>query len=220
VICSLKIAQFIKMSSSSSSSSSSSCLEILKCKRFAMTPFVDDEHMSGAIELFANKDVVEHLYFGPNTEAQTRAWIGAMSANERSDRLNDVPMDERSTYTWAMVSDSDGAFLGLFSVRRTAPRVWQGAYFVSPKRWAEGLCTEALEQVLRFAFNEAGARRIEAELFASNAASSRVLEKCAFVPEGVRRQRYVGRDGKPVDELMFALLLDDYRSQEAASDKT
>jgi ribosomal-protein-alanine N-acetyltransferase len=54
-----------------------------------------------------------------------------------------------------------------------------------------------------FALQSGDLRRLEAAVFAPNAASARVLEKCGFTLEGRSREMYLDRDGTVCDGLLF-----------------
>lgn len=65
--------------------------------------------------------------------------------------------------------------------------------------------TEAVVAMAADGFEHLGLLRIEAGVFARNAASMRVLEKSGFQREGWLRQR-VTKDGETMDAALYALL--------------
>ncbi|MBV8198918.1 MAG: GNAT family N-acetyltransferase [Candidatus Eremiobacteraeota bacterium] len=79
-------------------------------------------------------------------------------------------------------------------------------YWLGRKYWGRGIATEAARILSDRALKEGGLRRLEALVFAENAASVRVLEKAGFSLEGVLREYYVDRGGKVCDALLFARL--------------
>ena len=60
-------------------------------------------------------------------------------------------------------------------------------YILKNSAWGNGYATEATERLLRFAFEETQLEEIVAIIDAENISSQRVLEKCGFVYEGLRR---------------------------------
>jgi ribosomal-protein-alanine N-acetyltransferase len=82
-------------------------------------------------------------------------------------------------------------------------------YWVAPRYWGRGVATEAARLLARYALHARGFRRVEASVFAPNAASVRVLEKAGFTLEGRLRQSYVERDGTVCDGLLYARLASD-----------
>ena len=61
-------------------------------------------------------------------------------------------------------------------------------YWLGRDYWGQGLCTEAVVEVVEYGFDTLGLHRIFAQHIARNGASARVLEKAGFNKEGVLRQ--------------------------------
>ncbi len=68
-----------------------------------------------------------------------------------------------------------------------------------------GYTTEALDRILKFAFEELNLHRIEAGCAIENLASARVLEKAGFKLEGTKRKNLPIR-GEWKDSFSFAIL--------------
>jgi RimJ/RimL family protein N-acetyltransferase len=83
-------------------------------------------------------------------------------------------------------------------------------YFIGRPFWGRGLATEAISEVLRWAFEERGFNRIAAGVFPENAASKRVLQKLGFTLEGVLRQHHLKADTFKDDEH-YSLLAEEWR---------
>ena len=58
-------------------------------------------------------------------------------------------------------------------------------YWIARPYWGKGICTEALQMVIDYCFNEKGFTILWGDYFPSNPASGRVMEKCGFVDTGV-----------------------------------
>ena len=84
-------------------------------------------------------------------------------------------------------------------------------YWLGRGRWGQGVMTEAVDLMLRFAFRDLGLYRIYASTFAANTASCRVLEKCGFQREGTLREAVV-RHGARQDFLQYGLLRPEYEA--------
>ena len=82
-------------------------------------------------------------------------------------------------------------------------------FMLSPKFWGEGIMTEVLHAVLRYAFCDIGLNRVQAEVFQGNDASARVLEKCGMKYEGTARQKYC-KDDVFIDADQYAAIREDY----------
>ena len=66
-----------------------------------------------------------------------------------------------------------------------------------------GLATRVCERLTQWAHRDPELARVQATVLVSNARSMRVLERCAFVREGVlRRYRWVR--GRPGDFVLYA----------------
>ena len=78
------------------------------------------------------------------------------------------------------------------------------------KEWRrKGVISEALEEVIKFGFEELKLNRIEAFLDKDNFASEMVLLKRGFVQEGVLREHYIDHD-KVCDSYVYSLIRSDY----------
>jgi RimJ/RimL family protein N-acetyltransferase len=76
-------------------------------------------------------------------------------------------------------------------------------YFVGEEFWSRGIATEAVRACSEYAFRELDLVRLQAGIFAWNAASMRVLEKCDYVREGVLTKS-VWKDGELIDSMLYA----------------
>jgi len=77
--------------------------------------------------------------------------------------------------------------------------------------WNDGLMTEAVEAVTKFAFEHFDLNRVEAWTWPGNEASNRVLLKNGFTHEGTLRQRMFF-DGEYHDNNIFGKLVFKQRS--------
>ncbi|MFX6949463.1 GNAT family protein, partial [Acinetobacter baumannii] len=61
-------------------------------------------------------------------------------------------------------------------------------YWLAEPFWGQGIATEAVRQLVEYTFYYFDIVRLYAEVFETNKASMRVLEKNGFYLEGVRRK--------------------------------
>ncbi len=61
-------------------------------------------------------------------------------------------------------------------------------YWVGRSVWGQNIATQAVQTMCTYAFDRLRLVRLYASVFAGNAASARVLEKCGFQLEGTRRK--------------------------------
>ena len=73
-------------------------------------------------------------------------------------------------------------------------------YWLGEQYWGKGIATEAVRQMTEYAFYYFDIVRLYAEVFETNKASMRVLEKNGYYLEGVRRKAVFKND----------VLMDDY----------
>jgi len=67
--------------------------------------------------------------------------------------------------------------------------------------------TETTRTMTDYAFKELGLHRVFAEVYVTNPASARVLEKAGFTCEGTLRASVV-KDGKVLDQMLYAKIND------------
>ena len=82
------------------------------------------------------------------------------------------------------------------------------AYYLAEKAWGKGYMTEILKRVIDFCFDDLGLNRVEADHFARNPASGRVMEKAGMTREGLSRQKYC-KDGEFLDAVLYAIVKGD-----------
>jgi RimJ/RimL family protein N-acetyltransferase len=80
-------------------------------------------------------------------------------------------------------------------------------YWLGRAFWGRGIATAAVSHFVPWAASTFGLVRFVAEVFATNPASMRVLEKCGFEREGVFRA-HVYKDGHLIDEAIYGRILD------------
>jgi RimJ/RimL family protein N-acetyltransferase len=78
-------------------------------------------------------------------------------------------------------------------------------YWLAKPYWGQGIMTAVVRRLCEFAFTEFDLVKITAHVFADNAASAKVLEKCGFQQEGYLRKHYL-KDGKFLDSRLFAIV--------------
>lgn len=116
----------------------------------------------------------------------------------------------------------DGTFVGSTGLRAMGPDgtdryTREIGYWIGREHWGKGLATEIAAGLGRWALSPASGiltkdgqplRRIEAGVYAENAASSKVLERAGYVREGVRRQAVV-KNGVMQDVVVYGLVASD-----------
>lgn len=122
-------------------------------------------------------------------------------------------IDAGTGYPFFLFRNHDNRLLGgitLGNIRRGVAQngvigYWSGAPFAG-----QGYMTEALSQVIPFAFDQLRLHRLEAACIPHNIRSVRLLEKAGFQREGLLRS-YLKINGFWQDHLLFALIESDRR---------
>ncbi|WP_171051892.1 GNAT family N-acetyltransferase [Alteribacter natronophilus] len=111
---------------------------------------------------------------------------------------------------WVMIQkDTDQCIgtIGLNELRISSRRAETG-FEIHPFFSRQGYGSEALTEVIRYAFDELGLYRIGAVTFPENEASSRLLQKCGFRFEGTLRG-YLYQRGESHDAHIYSILRSD-----------
>ncbi|MCM3668547.1 GNAT family N-acetyltransferase [Mesobacillus maritimus] len=108
---------------------------------------------------------------------------------------------------WGMIHKETGEFIGTLGLNNLS--LWgkkaEIGYELHPAYWRKGYTTEAVKEVLRFAFKELELFRIGAVTFPTNKASNMLLEKLGFTHEGLLRG-YLYQGKQHHDAYVFSLL--------------
>ena len=134
-----------------------------------------------------------HVFPHPYTAEDATKWVAHCLGQ-------DPPRD--------LVVEVDGQFAGVCGIE-----VGEGVgeftghvgYWLGEQYWDRGIATEVIAGFLVYIWETFDVKRLQAEVFAWNPASARVLEKNGFVREGTRRKA-IFKDGELIDEHIYALL--------------
>lgn len=85
-------------------------------------------------------------------------------------------------------------------------------YRIDPDFWNKGICTEALQRVVKFIFSETKTDRLHAEADIKNAASNAVLKKYGFTCEGCIRNGKMG--SRYCTYNIYGYIREDFKSEE------
>ena len=105
------------------------------------------------------------------------------------------------------IANEEG-FIGIVGIHPLTDiyaRIADLGYWLGEPHWGKGHASRAVQLMIDYTWQETQVLRIEAGVFDHNPASMRVLEKCGFYKEAVRKNRLI-KDGKLYDEHMYVLL--------------
>lgn len=137
----------------------------------------------------------------PKTPGDTRRAVALMV------REWDRPPMSRRQYS--LFRKSDGAWVGGVTVRWPHRGVAELGYSVNQRFWGKGYAPEAAARLIRWAFQEKGAHRVQATCWVKNRRSQRVMKKLGLRREGLLRG-YLKRAGVVRDECVYGLTLADF----------
>lgn len=140
-------------------------------------------------------------------------WESHKNIEETEEKINDwlERYEKNNFYQWAITyrgSNEPIGAIGMFVVNE-ADLCGGFGYLVGRKYWGQGITTEALEGVIKFAFEAVGFNRVEAFHSVKNPASGKVMQKAGMKLEGSMRQKYKSNIGFE-DCDMYGMIKDDY----------
>lgn len=137
-----------------------------------------------------------------------------MTAVEQAEGLIEQIDDwfaRRGGCQWGVVESASGSVIGTVTLHAFAlpHKRCEIGYVLGSAHWGRGFAREALARLLRFAFDELGLARIEADVDPRNAASVRLVERLGFRREGLLRARWRVA-GEVQDSALYGLLRDEF----------
>ncbi|GAA0959581.1 GNAT family protein [Kribbella koreensis] len=126
--------------------------------------------------------------WGPNTEAETEAFVSAAIASAR--------VDPRTRFAWVATHPVTGVLgIGELNIRHAAWKRGEISYSVHPDHWGQGVASEIARILLQFGFEDRQLERIEATCDPRNSASAAVLKRIGMTYEGILRRTVLIRTG-------------------------
>lgn len=86
-------------------------------------------------------------------------------------------------------------------------------WVIAPAHAGRGYATEAAGELMRFAFEDLGVRRVVASCFADNTASWKLMARLGMRREVHSRQESLHRSGAWLDAYTYAILVDEWRAR-------
>lgn len=122
----------------------------------------------------------------------------------------------REGNVWALEEKVSGRVIGSLGLhkdkkRSGVPGVKRVGYILAKEFWGQERMTEAVKEVMRYAFEEEGLRMLTVYHFPWNDRSRRVIEKCGFRKEGTLRESFVRFDGTLMDEVCCSLTVEEWK---------
>lgn len=151
--------------------------------------------MSDPKTMYYLQDIMTH-----SLEESKENLLTAVSASQNPNR---------SQYFFAIEQKETGRFVGSigYTVTASTPvgKNVHAGYFILSEYHGKGYVTEALKELLRFAFEKNDVQRFETGCLVENAPSERVMKKCGLIREGYFKA-CEWHDGRVKDRVTYRML--------------
>jgi len=152
--------------------------------------------------LLSNPDVMYYLQDVQTTSIED-------SRINLQNAMDDIQNPQRTKYYFRIESKETKALIGEigYTVHDFTPagKLVDVGYFAHEAFWGKGYVSEALTEVIRFAFEENGVFRMSCGCIKDNAGSERVMQKCGMIREAELRA-CEWHDGRMKDRVGYRLL--------------
>ncbi|PQP83801.1 GNAT family N-acetyltransferase [Paenibacillus sp. PCH8] len=149
-------------------------------------------------------EVTQHTAWGPNTEADTRAYVQHVIRSQGA--------EPREGYELAIGLKRDGTLIGGVGLHVMENTNAEIGYVLHPAHQRRGYAAEAASALLDFGFHELGIHRIYAKCRPNNSASENVMQKIGMQREGLLRKHWFYK-GSFHDSVIYSILAKEYRAQ-------
>ncbi len=205
---------------------------VLRRQQGGSSPAVHGDWRHGLPALTGNQVVLRELRV-----SDAPSLLAMLSAEEVARFMSPVPSTVEGYeqfIAWTRRQRAEGASLcfavtlkgfdtavGLFQVRQLDPSfaTAEWGFAIGSPFWGTGVFADAAALVLDFVFGTIGAYRLEARAVAKNGRGNGALLKMGAVREGYLRQSLL-RDGQYFDQVLYAILADDWRAAKKAAAPT
>ncbi len=147
-------------------------------------------------------------------------WDAHKNIRESRETLRGMMKRNHQGYpgTFVIEFKSEGRMIGTIGFQWIDPenKSCELGYSIARRLWGHGIAVEALEAVVRYAFEQLDLNRVEAKHDILNPASGRVLNKAGFIQEGCARESLLIK-GRRADMQRYALLRSQWATRQAES---
>jgi RimJ/RimL family protein N-acetyltransferase len=172
-------------------------LPTLETERVTLRPLRADD-VYALFRIFSDPEVARFWSRPPMTHlTQARGLLRQIREGYRSGELLQLGIERKE----------DGVLLGtctLFHFHPQSKRAEIG-YALGSQHWRRGYMHEALQRLVRYAFDDLGLMRLEADIDPRNERSERSLLRLGFVKEGYMRERWIVGEAVS-DSAVYGLL--------------
>lgn len=178
--------------------------------QFNFDPFPILETENLLLRKISTNDVSE--VFDIRSNPETMKYIPRPVAKTLDDALNFInecnkSIDNKELINWAITKKTDNKLIGMIGFFRMQPENFRGevGYILNPNSHGKGIMKEALDEVVKFGFENMQFHSIEAVIDPRNIASEKLLQKKGFIKEAHFRENFF-YDGEFQDTVIYSLL--------------
>ncbi|MGL6194099.1 MAG: GNAT family N-acetyltransferase [Thermoguttaceae bacterium] len=166
--------------------------------------YITEADIQNITKMLAKESVCERVYFGPNTEEDTKAYFMPLVTSIQTALTKAERPAEHVFSIW-----KERLFIGQTALLPVSfsPGNYNFGLTIDDTYWRQGIGEKTCRFMVDFAFHKLNAHRISSDCMKENIGSRRTMEKCGFRLEGTQK-RYWHKNGKFYDNLLFGLLKD------------
>jgi len=160
--------------------------------------FLNEADIPAAYEIFSHPEVMRYWSYPAWTErSQAQEWLIHIQEGYHTG----------NTLQLAIERNTDLILIGTCTLYQfhVASRRAEIGYALGRPYWGSGYMHEALQMLLRYAFETLNLNRLEADIDPRNLASASVLERLGFVKEGLLQERWIVNE-EVSDTALYGLL--------------
>nr|WP_285842547.1 GNAT family protein [Ureibacillus chungkukjangi] len=165
---------------------------------------ITESDASSIYEYLSDSEVMKYYGlepFGSENEAlEEIAWYNSI-------------LEEKTGIRWGITLKNEDKVIGSCGFLNTVSSHYRTdiGFELSKDFWGQGIASEAMNEIIRYAFEHTTIQRIQALIEPLNQASQRMVEKAGFTREGLLR-KYEYTCGKFDDLYMYGLLKEEYNT--------
>ncbi|MFD3449722.1 GNAT family N-acetyltransferase [Microbacteriaceae bacterium 4G12] len=165
---------------------------------------IEEVHLQDLYAIYSNDKVFEYCGIIPKH-----------NLNTVSKMINHFERDyhKQSRIKWGIFQKNESdrlvGIIEAMDFNRKVNMVTIG-YFLAEEYWGQGIASEAVQEVVKFLFEDAYINRIQAEVMPANEISKKVLIKNGFIKEGLLRQATLWSGKGIVDLEIYSILRGDF----------
>lgn len=130
--------------------------------------------------------------------------------------ISEISLVDRQLY-FLRIEEKDGTHVGEagYTVDQFTPfgKLVGLGYFIRKEAWGRGYTSEAVGEIIRFAFEENDVYRISTGCLGENRASERIMVKNGFVKEATFKNKVL-HDGRMKDRVEYGLLRENWKQKQ------